>query len=574
MRAILQSNTDSFLLYSPQTESLSNIYQSINTKLYETSFAKTIKELKENIYGDYSSKLNEFIKEITDRKEDKINDQSFGINGIILSKNPLAKTIYNSIEKFQLKKISKKHQEKKHIYIPMLRGVRFLQNETLDIYEKTTIHDYQIPRQKENNIKVFTGQTIHNEIKKKLLGVRTEQDSVRDYEKFLSENFFNNKTITITPDIDDKYIQIHIHNGDTRKIHDLGDGIQSIIINTYIAFTNKDNQIALFIEEPELTLHPGNQRVLIETLMNDHLFPFLQIFVTTHSNHFLDLTYEYPEKVSIYSFKSKKQDNSKKDVFIIKNVTKNREILDLLEIRNSSVFLANCVIWVEGVTDRMLIRKLIEIYYSDNPESKKLIEDFDYTITEYGGGNLENFDFAPNPEEDITKVRAATISGKNFLIADNDGNKSNKKISRRKSIEKHIGKDNFYDKHREIENLIPFKIYAKLIEKYKETSNSYQIELKENYKSNETKFNNDRLNNKNEISSLIKKYLINANSKSPDYVNNTSIKCLHSKEKKKLIMEDIIKVIDQDNNITLNDFGKEAVELINSILLFIRNSKN
>ena len=65
----------------------------------------------------------------------------------------------------------------------------------------------------------------------------------------------------------------------------------------------------------------------------------------------------------------------------------NVKILDLLGVRNSSVFLSNCVIWTEGVTDRMLLRKLLELFTDFS-----YLEDRHYSFAEYGGSNLENFD--------------------------------------------------------------------------------------------------------------------------------------------------------------------------------------
>lgn len=129
-----------------------------------------------------------------------------------------------------------------------------------------------------------------------------------------------------------------------------------------------------------MTMHPSIQRILIDTLAK---FPNLQVFLTTHSNHFLDLSYDYPDEIAIFSFEKINETE-----FSVKNITENSIIIDLLGVRNSSVFLANCVIWTEGVTDRMLIRKLLEL------TKFNFKEDFHYAFAEYGGNNLDNFEYS------------------------------------------------------------------------------------------------------------------------------------------------------------------------------------
>ena len=103
------------------------------------------------------------------------------------------------------------------------------------------------------------------------------------------------------------------------------------------------------------------QRKLLNAYCDSDEFKNTQVFVTTHSNHLLDLTLDFNNLCSIFSFERK----SDKE-FIIKNVTPNKEVLELLGARSSSVFLSNCVIWVEGITDRLYIRKFLELYQKMN----------------------------------------------------------------------------------------------------------------------------------------------------------------------------------------------------------------
>lgn len=389
-----------------------------------------------------------------------------------------------------------------------------------------------------------------------LLGSRENRQFVRKFEKFLSESFFKNQEITLIPDYEKDILKINIEHQIDREIHNVGDGIQAIIINTFEAFKCKDEALMLFIEEPEITMHPSIQRILIETLINK--FKNLQIFITTHSNHFLDLTYDYPDDVAIFSF-----EEEEKEKFIIKNVTNNAKILDLLGIRNSSVFLSNCIVWTEGVTDRMLLRKLLEL------EKILYKEDYHYAFAEYGGSNLENFNFAPN--DNSNSVNVESITKNNYLIIDNDDIKTitNPKYIRRKNLKSILGEDMVFDQHIEIENLIPYKVWEKVIEQLLKNKSEKRIKLKDKKVEFEKKFN-DSLN-KIKIGILLKKYLIEPKvaGEASNYFKNNNIQCLG--EDKKTIMTLVIKVID-DLSLSLDNFPQQAKDLIVSILAFVKNN--
>ena len=63
----------------------------------------------------------------------------------------------------------------------------------------------------------------------------------------------------------------------------------------------KRNENAVFlIEEPEINLHPGYQRKLINILQLE-IFNKHQYFITTHSNHLIDSCFDY-DNISIYKF--------------------------------------------------------------------------------------------------------------------------------------------------------------------------------------------------------------------------------------------------------------------------------
>lgn len=210
-------------------------------------------------------------------------------------------------------------------------------------------------------------------------------------------------------------------------------------------------------------------------------------FLTTHSNHFLDITLDYEDKASFYSCEKKeiKAGEKKETKTEIRSITQNKEVLNLMGIRNSSVFLSNCIIWVEGISDRLYIKHFLDLFKKyleksskEELEKQKLNElkiyqeDKHYSILEYGGGNVVHFNFGKNDGNPNT-INTDAVSKNNFLVEDNDGHnlqtgnniKTNKIDKKGNRLLKHqdIFKENFFGKHFEIENILSKDIILKVV---------------------------------------------------------------------------------------------------------------
>src|SRR5690606_38667289 len=141
--------------------------------------------------------------------------------------------------------------------------------------------------------------------------------------------------------------------------------------------------------------------------------------ITTHSNHLLDLTLDI-QHVSVYTFK-RNGDLDGVPQFVFENVDNDSsEVLRLLGVRNSSVFLTNCTIWVEGITDRIYLRRYLELYIS-RLNRKIFKEDIHYSFVEYGGSNITHWSFLSESDESIPNIIVDRLCGKLFLITDRDG---------------------------------------------------------------------------------------------------------------------------------------------------------
>ena len=510
----------------------------------------------------YFNSYNNLFDELDKQGSSRIN-----YNGQLIRNLDVAKEIRTKLNDQELTGRIKvgANLRNRCIYIPMLRGlinVDYVESapSKRDVYKEKTKDMFKWGDAILDNFReIFTGANFYKEIGEKLFGTKNDKVLIEEFEKFLSREFFDNCSVTLRPEYGGEYVKIDIDNlKEFRKIFEVGDGIQSIIIAVFPAFKYQVENLTLFLEEPELTMHPSAQRVLIETFIKN--FPNLQVFLTTHSNHFLDLAYEYQDAVSVYSFEPSSEEKEK---FYIKNIGYNAKILDLLGVRNSSVFLSNSVIWTEGVTDRILIKKLLSLKKTD------FKEDYHYAFAEYGGGNLENFDFVD--EENIDKVHVSKIARVNFVIADNDNilDVNNTKYKRLKKIKKFLGTNSFFDKHIEIENLIPFAVWARVIETISLDKPQWGIELKSDYMNYENNFN-DELNSK-KIGKLLKDYVIRKKrNKKLNYFDKDSVQCLGLPKKE--IMHYVTKTIDDLDLKDLKKFPKNTRKLINTLNKFIQNA--
>lgn len=396
-------------------------------------------------------------------------------------KNKIKPLIADSFFDVKIKEYTK-------VYIPMLRGLKNpIKWNKKDLYLDRVKEDYfnweeykemdftssKTPYSfSQNNInewvfkpdfEVFTWLSLYEDIKWMLLWTHEKRENIKEFEKFLSNSFFENKSVTLTPNIDDDVLYVKIWNKEDIAIYDLWDWIQSIIINTFPLFKYKDENLLLFIEEPEMWIHPWMQRILLNTFAKKNWEWKHQIYFTTHSNHFLDIALdkEIDNNVSIYQFQETEDEKEK----YIENITQNKEILDLLWVRNSSVFLSNCIIWVEWVSDRIYIKKFLELYQEKN--WKKFEDDKHYSILEYGGGNITHFNF-DNENPDFQKIEVDAISKNNFLIADNDGIAAvDGKKERLKKL-KEIFWDDIFTEMPEIENLVTYEVYSKYFSELKD----------------------------------------------------------------------------------------------------------
>lgn len=386
-------------------------------------------------------------------------------------------------------------------YIPTLRSLRHVSND--DAYLARTQKDYfpDLANLEENsgNLTIFTGHSLYKDLQAHLLGSHEKRERIRKYEKYLSENFFFGDTVTLVPMVDRDVVYIKQGDEEDRPIYNLGDGIQSIILLTYPVFM-AENPTLFFIEEPEHFLHAGLQRTLVETFARhkEHMF-----FMTTHSNHFLDIAQERDD-ISIQQVSRQKIEQGKDQQTLsyetrVKPVSDYSYVLNELGVRASSVLLANCSIWVEGVTDKLYLRAYLRKYIDElkdeaivkncsNTQARaarlsSYHENLHFIFTEYQGSNITHWNFGnpddscdnnsyDNPDnnnhtrnqpqnEHEPQTPARKLNSKILLVADGDIAGKSDRVA---NLKKQLGIKCEVLKYKEIENYLPLNILIKTAE--------------------------------------------------------------------------------------------------------------
>lgn len=201
-----------------------------------------------------------------------------------------------------------------------------------------------------------------------------------------------------------------------------GSGLKTIIlslINLLVrpSFEAKPvNKYIFSLEELENNLHPALQRNLFIYLEEFATKHNCHIFLTTHSNVAIDI-FGSSEHAQILHV-TRGFDG------VIGNTysgdATGHGVLDDLGVRASDLLQANGLIWVEGPSDRVFLKKWIDIW-----SNGELSEGRHYQFVFYGGSVLANIDASIPDTETREAIKAFKINRNFAFICDSDRKHSN-----------------------------------------------------------------------------------------------------------------------------------------------------
>lgn len=231
-----------------------------------------------------------------------------------------------------------------------------------------------------------------------------------------------------------------------------GSGIKTIILvllNLLVVPLLDDNinkKIVYGFEELENNLHPAMQRKLFDFIYNYAVENDTYIFLTTHS-HIAINTFYSKERANIYHMvKNDKISYVKK----IESYLDKTEILNDLDVKASDILQSNGIIWVEGPSDRIYIKRWLEVFCDNNFE-----EGVNYQFLYYGGRLLTQY----SAQEETELINIITTNRNAAIVIDSDKRYQSDLVNNtKKRIEKEFDDLNMFSwvtKGKEIENYIP-----------------------------------------------------------------------------------------------------------------------
>ena len=279
-----------------------------------------------------------------------------------------------------------------------------------------------------------------------------------------------------------------------RKAKDFGSGFRAILL---LLLKIRQNDIIL-IDEPETFLHHSLQVKLADYIIEKAKGK--QFFIASHSEVFLNRLFGH-DKCAIY------QTDNDQNNFVVQEIKKDNinDLIDDLGIKASYLLQSNCIIWVEGPSDRVFIKRWLEL------TSKGLLkEGIHYQCVSYGGRLLSNLSFnsrIPNlNSDDVSQL--LTINRNAIILMDSDRRSEKDSINKTKSrimdeIEKNGGFA-WVTAGREIENYIPESVLFEVSSELNGNFGQFD-KISDYFKDSDEKLSSWYLSNKKDFAILISK---------------------------------------------------------------------
>ena len=160
-------------------------------------------------------------------------------------------------------------------------------------------------------------------------------------------------------------------------------------------------------EELENNLHPALQRRLFEYIYDYAITNDILVFLTTHSHIAINAFFD-KDNASIYHVI---KENGLAEIKRIESYIDKTEILDDLDVKARDILQSNGIIWVEGPSDRIYIKRWLELFTPNEYEEGK-----HYQFLYYGGRLLSQY----SAKEETDLINIITTNRNAAIVIDSD----------------------------------------------------------------------------------------------------------------------------------------------------------
>jgi energy-coupling factor transporter ATP-binding protein EcfA2 len=238
-------------------------------------------------------------------------------------------------------------------------------------------------------------------------------------------------------------IELRLQDKTFVPIQEMGHGVRTILMALatllllpFGGVAPRPDPAAIYLfEELENNLHPAVFRRLIRYLLDYSQGSDAGIFfITTHSSVAIDLVLNAPVITSaqvVHVTRTISSSDSGTSAYSkctpVQNSDGIRTALDDLGVRGSDLMQANGIVWVEGPSDRIYLKKWIEL-----ESGGALRENEHYSFACYGGRTLANYGVQEDTilDNDVVDdlIRLMPINRNGFLVMDSDYKKTTDRL--------------------------------------------------------------------------------------------------------------------------------------------------
>lgn len=212
-------------------------------------------------------------------------------------------------------------------------------------------------------------------------------------------------------------IYLEEQSGQPVRLSQSGSSLRSIFIilatirlNPVVENTAKLDANVFCVEEPENNLHPALLRRLLEFLAKRRAETNSSLLITTHSSAAIDWATRRDDAATYHV----RRNRGTSSVGEAREYLALRDLLQDLDIRASELLQANGVIWVEGPSDRLYVRRWLDVVSEGS-----LREGAHYSIMFYGGKLLSHLSALP-PSEAQQAISLLRLNRNLAVVIDSD----------------------------------------------------------------------------------------------------------------------------------------------------------